>query len=248
MPTLEGQVALISGGARGMGAAEAALFVENGARVVIGDVLDADNEATADRLGDHCLAVHLDVTSEHDWAEAVAATESRFGPISVLVNNAGIVEPSPIEQTSPEAFRRVLDVNLTGTFLGIHAVTPSLRRAGGGSIINISSTAGLAGYSFLSSYVASKWGVRGLTKVAALELARDNIRVNSVHPAPIDTAMTAGMDEAAVTGRQPIPRFGTPDEVARMVLFIAAEATYSTGSEFVVDGGLVTGLLPRVRD
>lgn len=248
MPTLEGQVALISGGARGMGAAEAALFVEHGARVVIGDVLDADNEATADRLGDRCLAVHLDVTSEHDWAEAVAATESRFGPISVLVNNAGIVEASPIEQTSPEGFRRVLDVNLTGTFLGIHAVTPSLRRAGGGSIINISSTAGLAGYSFLSSYVASKWGVRGLTKVAALELARDNIRVNSVHPAPIDTAMTAGMDEAAVTGRQPIPRFGTPDEVARMVLFIATEATYSTGSEFVVDGGLVTGLLPRVRD
>jgi 3alpha(or 20beta)-hydroxysteroid dehydrogenase len=136
-------------------------------------------------------------------------------------------------------------VNLTGTFLGIHAVTPSLRRAGGGSIVNISSTAGLAGYPGLGAYVASKWGVRGLTKTAALELARENIRVNSVHPAPIATAMTAGMNEQFVTGRQPIPRFGTPEEVARMVLFIVAEATYSTGSEFVVDGGLVTGMLPR---
>jgi 3alpha(or 20beta)-hydroxysteroid dehydrogenase len=230
-----------------MGAAEARLFAAEGARVLIGDVLDAENAATAAEIGPACRAVHLDVTSEQDWAAAVASAEQAFGPVSILVNNAGIVEPSPIEQTSADAFRRVLDVNLTGTFLGIHAVTPSLRRAGGGSIINISSTAGLAGYSHLSSYVASKWGVRGLTKVAALELARDNIRVNSVHPAPIETPMTAGMDEASVTGRQPIPRFGTAQEVARMVLFIAAEATYSTGSEFVVDGGLVTGLLPRVR-
>ncbi len=230
-----------------MGAAEAQLFADEGARVVSGDVLDAENDDTAARIGPACRAVHLDVTSEHDWAAAVASAEAAFGPISILVNNAGVVEPSPIEQTSADAFRRVVDVNLTGTFLGIQAVTPSLRRAGGGSIINISSTAGLAGYSHLSSYVASKWGVRGLTKVAALELAREGIRVNSVHPAPIETPMTAGMDEAAVTGRQPIPRFGTAQEVARMVLFIAAEATYSTGSEFVVDGGLVTGLLPRVR-
>lgn len=228
-----------------MGAAEAALFAEQGAMVVIGDVRDAENRATAEAIGDACVPVHLDVTSEHDWHAAVAAAEKAFGPVSVLVNNAGVAEMAPIEQTSAEMFRRVLDINLTGTFLGTKAAIPSLRRAGGGAIVNISSTAGLAGYGFLSAYVASKWGVRGLTKVAALELARENIRVNSVHPAPIDTAMTAQWDEAAITGNQPIPRFGTPDEVARMVLFIVAEATYSTGAEFVVDGGLTTGMLPR---
>jgi 3alpha(or 20beta)-hydroxysteroid dehydrogenase len=247
MGQLDGQVALISGGARGMGAAEAALFVTEGAQVVIGDVLDAENAATADSLGQTCRAVHLDVTSESSWLAAVSAAEQAFGPISVLVNNAGIVEPSPIEATTTDSFHRVLDVNLLGTFLGIKSTIPSLRRAGGGSIVNISSTAGLAGYGLLSSYVASKWGVRGLTKSAALELARENIRVNSVHPAPIDTPMTAHWDEAAITGNQPIPRFGTADEVARMVLFVVAGATYSTGSEFVVDGGLVTGMLPRER-
>lgn len=230
-----------------MGAAEAALFAAEGARVVIGDVLDAENRATAEAIGADCRAVHLDVTSEPDWHDAVAAAEQAFGPVSVLVNNAGVVEPSPIETTTVESFQRVLDINLLGTFLGIKVAIPSLRRAGGGAIVNISSTAGLAGYGFLSSYVASKFGVRGLTKTAALELAREGIRVNSVHPAPIETPMTAGMDEAGVTGRQPIPRFGTADEVARMVLFVVAEATYSTGAEFVVDGGLVTGLLPRQR-
>lgn len=245
MGRMDGQVALISGGARGMGAAEARLFVAEGASVVIGDVLDAECQAMADAIGEACLPVHLDVTDEHDWQASVAAAEQAFGPVTALVNNAGVAAMAPIEQTSAEMFRGVLDINLTGTFLGTKAAIPSLRRAGGGAIVNISSTAGLAGYGFLSSYVASKWGVRGLTKVAALELARENIRVNSVHPAPIDTPMTAQWDEASITGNQPIPRFGTPDEVARMVLFIVAEATYSTGSEFVVDGGLTTGLLPR---
>ena len=228
-----------------MGAAEARLFAAEGASVVVGDVLDAENESTAAAIGSACRAVHLDVTNEQDWHDAVAAAEQAYGPVSILVNNAGIAEMAPIEQTTAEEFRRVLDINLTGTFLGTKAAIPSLRRAGGGAIVNISSTAGLAGYGFLSSYVASKWGVRGLTKVAALELARENIRVNSVHPAPIDTPMTAQWDEAAITGNQPIPRFGTADEVARMVLFIVTEATYSTGSEFVVDGGLTTGMLPR---
>jgi 3alpha(or 20beta)-hydroxysteroid dehydrogenase len=230
-----------------MGAAEAALLVEEGARVVIGDILDDECSATAHELGDACRAVHLDVTSEDDWRSAVEATEAWFGPVTALVNNAGVAEAASIEQTDVATFRRVVDVNLTGTFLGIQATIPSLRRAGGGSIVNISSTAGLAGYPFLSSYVASKWGVRGLTKVAALELARENIRVNSVHPAPIDTPMTAAWDEATITGNQPIPRFGTADEVAQMVLFILADATYSTGAEFVVDGGLTTGMLPRAR-
>lgn len=245
MGRLDGQVAIISGGARGMGAAEAALLAAEGARVVVGDLLDAEGEATAAEIGATCRFVHLDVTSPQQWAAAVSATEEAFGPVSILVNNAGIAPAALVEQTDPAVFRQVLDVNLTGTFLGIQAVVPSLRRAGGGSIVNISSTAGLAGYPMLGAYVASKWGVRGLTKTAALELARDNIRVNSVHPAPIATAMTAGMDERFVTGRQPIPRFGTPEEVAAMVLFIVADATFSTGAEFVVDGGLVTGMLPR---
>ena len=247
MGRMDGQVVLISGGARGMGAAEASLLAEEGASVVIGDVLDEEGRRSADGIGSGCRFVHLDVTSETDWEAAVADAEEAFGPLTVLVNNAGVAAMSPLEQTAVDDFRRVLEVNLVGTFLGIRSALPSLRRAGGGSIVNISSTAGLAGYPLLGSYVASKWGVRGLTKTAALELARENIRVNSVHPAPIATAMTAGWDETAITGNQPIPRFGTPDEVARMVLFIAAEATYSTGAEFVVDGGLVTGLLPRVR-
>jgi 3alpha(or 20beta)-hydroxysteroid dehydrogenase len=246
MGRLDGHVALISGGARGMGAAQAALFVAEGARVVIGDVRDDENAATAARLGQRCRAVPLDVTSEHDWQRAVEATEDAWGPLTVLVNNAGIVETAPIEQTSVEAFRRIVDVNLTGTFLGIKAAIPSMRQAGGGAIVNLSSTAGLAGYLGLGSYVSSKFGVRGVTRVAALELAREHIRVNSVHPAPIATPMTDHWDEHVVTGNQPIPRFGTPDEVASMVLFIVADATFSTGSEFVVDGGLTTGLLPRV--
>jgi len=228
-----------------MGAVEAALLADAGARVVVADVLDDLGRVTAEALGPAGHFVHLDVTSEAEWTAAVAQAEAAFGPLSILVNNAGIVEGGPLEQMPPEVFRRVLEVNLVGTFLGIQAAVPSLRRAGGGSIVNISSTAGLAGYPNLGAYVASKFGVRGLTKVAALELARDGIRVNSVHPAPIDTPMTAGMDESAVTGRQPIARFGTPEEVARMVLFIVTEATYSTGSEFVVDGGLLTGVLPR---
>lgn len=248
MGALDGHVALISGGARGMGAAEAALFVAEGATVVVGDVLDDDNAATARRLGEACRAVHLDVTREDDWRAALEEAESAFGPVSLLINNAGVADAAPLEQMTADAFRRVVDINLTGTFLGMKTAIPSLRRAGGGSIVNISSTAGLAGYSFLSAYAASKWGVRGLTKVAALELARENIRVNSVHPAPIDTPMTAHWDERQITGNQPIPRYGTADEVARMVLFICAEATYSTGSEFVVDGGLTTGMLPRRRE
>ena len=248
MGRMDGQVVLISGGARGLGAAQASLLAHEGASVVIGDVLDEEGRRTADGIGSGCRSVHLDVTSEADWEAAVADAEEAFGPLTVLVNNAGIAAMSRLDQTSVDDFRRVLEVNLVGTFLGIQAALPSLRRAGGGSIINISSTAGMAGYPMMGAYVASKWGVRGLTKTAALELARENIRVNSVHPAPIDTPMTAQWDEDRITGNQPIARFGTPEEVARMVRFIVAEATYSTGSEFVVDGGLTTGMLPRRRD
>jgi 3alpha(or 20beta)-hydroxysteroid dehydrogenase len=164
----------------------------------------------------------------------------QFGRLDALFNNAGVVLFESVDQTSPEAFRRVLDINLFGVFLGIQAVIPAMREAGRGVIINTSSTAGLQGYAGLAGYVASKWAVRGLTKASALDLAPDHIRVLSIHPGPVRTPMTAQMPDAAVVS-QPMPRFGDTDEVARMVKFMLTEATFSTGSEFVVDGGAVTG-------
>jgi 3alpha(or 20beta)-hydroxysteroid dehydrogenase len=236
---------IVTGGARGIGAATARALVADGARVVIADLLDDEGKTLAEELGDRALPVHLDVTDPDQWTAAVAAAERAFGPVGALVNNAGIVIFGGIEETTPEQFGKVLDVNLYGAWLGMRAVLPSLRRAGGGCVVNISSTAGLMGYSNLGAYVASKWAVRGLTKTAALEFARDGIRVCSVHPGPIRTPMVAGMDESMAAG-QPIPRFGEPEEVARMVRFIIAEATYSTGSEFLVDGGAATGTTPEV--
>lgn len=162
------------------------------------------------------------------------------GPITLLVNNAGIVQYGAIGEMTPDEFRRVIDINLTGTYLGMHFAVPSLRRAGGGAIINISSTAGLMGYATIAAYGASKWGVRGMTKAAALELGPDNIRVMSIHPGPIRTPMTDGMPDE-MTYSQPIKRFGQPDEVTKLLLFMAADATYSTGSEWVIDGGAVLG-------
>jgi len=243
---LEGKVALISGGARGQGATEAELFVSEGAKVVIGDVLDDEGAKVVAELGvERARFVHLDVTDAAQWRDAVSAAESAFGPVSVLVNNAGIVRWGAVADLPPAVWHEVLEVNLTGVFLGMQAAIPSLRRAGGGSIVNISSTAGLQGYAALPAYVASKWGVRGLTKTAALELARDGIRVNSVHPGPIRTPMTESDDPQMNAMRdqmlavQPIPRMGQPEEVARLVLFLAGDdAGFSTGSEFVCDGGL----------
>lgn len=240
---LRDRVTIVTGGARGIGAAVARRFVAGGARVVVADVLDEEARTLAAELGDRAVSVHLDVTDADGWQAAVTAAERAFGPVTVLVNNAGIVVWGSIEQVPPEEFRRVLDVNLYGAWLGIRATVPTMRRAGGGCVVNISSTAGLMGYANLGGYVASKWGLRGLTKTAALELARDGIRVCSVHPGPIRTPMVAGLDESTVAD-QPIPRFGEPDEVARMVEFVVTGATYSTGSEFVVDGGVVTGAVP----
>ncbi|PPK67248.1 SDR family oxidoreductase [Actinokineospora auranticolor] len=237
MSRFEGKTALVTGGARGIGAAVARRLVAEGARVVIGDVL-AQAEWEVGLPEARVRRAHLDVTSEADWFAAVTEAERVFGHLDVVVNNAGIVEFGPITEQSPESFRRVLEVNLVGPWLGMRAVAPSLRAAGGGSIVNISSTAGLIGYADLGAYVASKWALRGLTKTAAMEFARDGIRVCSVHPGPIRTPMTAGFDDS-MTAEQPIARFGDPEEVAAMVAFVAAEATYSTGSEFVVDGGAV---------
>lgn len=182
--------------------------------------------------------VHLDVTDEAQWSEAVAVAES-IGPLRALINNAGILAVGTIEEQTRVEFERVLQVNLVGQWLGMHVAGPALRR-GRGVVVNVSSTAGLIGYAGLGAYVASKWALRGLTKTAALEFAPDGVRVCSVHPGPIDTPMTAGMDRG-IAATQPIPRFGSPEEVARMVRFVVTEATYSTGSEFLVDGGATTG-------
>ncbi len=240
MGRFEGTVALISGGARGMGASHVRGLVAEGAKVVFGDILDEEGADLEAELADSAQYVHLDVTKDEDWAAAVSAAEAAYGPVSLLVNNAGIVAYGAIDQMDPNEFRRVIDINLTGVFLGMHFTVPSMRRAGGGAIINISSTAGLMGYATIGAYGASKWGVRGMTKVAAMELGGDNIRVMSIHPGPIRTPMTEGMgDELAAA--QPIKRFGTPEEVTKLMMFMAADATYSTGSEWVIDGGAVLG-------
>jgi 3alpha(or 20beta)-hydroxysteroid dehydrogenase len=240
MARFENTVAIVTGGARGMGASHVRGLVAEGAKVVFGDILDEEGKKLEEELGDSSLYVHLDVTQPSQWADAVSTTEKLFGPVDLLVNNAGIVAFGPIDKMAPEEFRRVIDINLFGTFLGMQEVIPSMRKAGKGVIINISSTAGLMGYANIGAYTASKWGVRGLTKAAAMELGTDGIRVVSIHPGPIRTPMTDGIgDEMCQT--QPIKRFGEPEEVTRLVLFLAAEATYSTGSEFVVDGGAVLG-------
>jgi len=240
MGRLNGSVAIVTGGARGIGAALVRALAAEEANVVVGDILDDEGRALADQLGDAVRYEHLDVRSEEEWRRVLDVAERSYGPVSVLVNNAGVVEFASIEQQSPDAFRRVLDINLYGAWLGMHVVVPSMRRAGGGVIVNISSTAGLTGMPELGAYVASKWGLRGLTRSAALELGQAGIRVVSIHPGPIHTPMTAGMDESMAAG-QPIPRFGEPEEVARMTVFLVADATYSTGAEFVVDGGQTAG-------
>lgn len=243
MGRLDGKVAIITGAARGQGEVEARLFAAEGARVVLGDVLDAEGAAVAAELGDAAAYTHLDVGDESQWSAAVALAEERFGPVSVLVNNAGVLHFAAVHKTDPADFERVWRINLHGAFLGIRAVVPSMVRAGGGSIVNISSTAGLQGQPFLSAYVASKWGLRGLTKTAAIDLGRKGIRVNSVHPGGIDTPMLAGTDpDAPFYKRLPIGRVGTSDEVARAVLFLASdEASYTTGAELAIDGGASCG-------
>ncbi|MCH7585423.1 MAG: SDR family oxidoreductase [Acidobacteria bacterium] len=241
MRRFDGTVALVSGGARGMGASHVRALVDEGAKVVFGDILDDEGKKLEEELGESAYYVHLDVTKNDDWKHAVAGAEKEYGPIGLLVNNAGIVSYGPVEVMEPDEFRRVIDINLTGTFLGMHYVVPSLRKAGGGgAIINISSTAGLMGYASLAAYSASKWGVRGMTKSVALELGKDGIRVMSIHPGPIRTPMTEGFGDEIAAG-QPIPRFGASDEVTKMMMFMAADATYSTGSEWVIDGGAVLG-------
>jgi 3alpha(or 20beta)-hydroxysteroid dehydrogenase len=255
MKRFENQTVIVTGGARGMGASHARGFVAEGANVVIADILEQEGRRLAEELGEHAIFARLDVTSDVDWAATVAAAEDAFGPVSVLINNAGIARFGVIEETDPAVWRQVIEINLTGSYLGIRAVVSSMRKAGGGAIVNISSGAGFTATSGLAAYVASKWGVRGLTKTAALELGHDNIRVNSVHPGAVRTpiltaqAPDAGPMAATMAGagveRSAIPRIADPEEITRLVLFVASEeASFSTGSEFIADGGLLLGPVP----
>ena len=249
MKRFENRTVVVTGGARGMGASHARGFIAEGANVVIADVVDQEGQSLVDELGGRAIFSRLDVTSEADWAATVTAAENAFGPVSVLVNNAGIVHFARIADTEPADWSRVIDINLTGTYLGIRALASSMRKAGGGAIVNISSGAGMSGAFGLGAYVASKWGVRGLTKTAALELARDKIRVNSIHPGATRTTMAAQPDVEAVMAASvrglAIPRIAEPEELTRLVLFVASdEASFSTGSEFIADGGALLGPVP----
>jgi len=227
-----------------MGAADARMLVAEGAKVVIGDILDAEGAALAEELGASARYVHLDVTSAEDWKAAVDTALEAFGKLNVLVNNAGIVQLAPLKTLDVERWQKVLDVNLTGPLLGTKAVIDPMVAAGGGSIINVSSIEGMRGAAWVHSYVASKWGLRGLTKSTALELASEKIRVNSIHPGFIRTPMTKHLPDDMVTA--PMGRAGTPDEVAAFVVFLASdESSFSTGSEYVVDGGLITDVPHR---
>ena len=242
---LEGKVALISGGARGMGAVEARLFAREGARVAIADVLEAEGrqvEAEINESGGEALFLRLDVTDEAAWQGTVAATVSRFGKLDVLVNNAAIVRTERVLETTERIWDDVMSINAKGVFLGTKVAIPEMRNAGGGSIINISSGAGLTGSHQNAAYHASKGAVRIFTKAAAIQYAGDNIRVNSVHPGMVDTAMLAAarFGDALVErlAQTPLGRVGRPEEIAYGVLYLASdESSYVTGSELVIDGG-----------
>ena len=240
MAQFDGRVVLISGGARGQGAAEARMLVTRGARVVIGDVLEAEGAALARDLGDAAAFVNQDVTRPEDWARAVAAAEA-LGGLHGLVNNAGIYIPKPLMQTDVELFERHVRINQLGCFLGMQAAVPAMERAGGGSIVNISSVAGLRGSPNAFAYSATKWALRGMTKAAAADLASRNIRVNSVHPGPIETPMLdVRTPEENRRRLQSVPmrRAGTAEEVAKLVLFLLSDdSAYMTGAELAIDGG-----------
>jgi len=238
---LTAKVALVSGGARGMGASHVRTMVAEGAKVVFGDILDDEGEVVAKELGDNARYVHLDVTQPDDWESAVATAVSQFGGLEILVNNAGIINVGTIEDYALSEWQRILDINLTGVFLGIRAAVKPMKEAGRGSIINISSIEGMAGTLGCHGYTATKFGVRGLTKSAAMELGPFGIRVNSIHPGLVKTPMTEWVPEDIF--QSALGRIAQPQEVSNLVVYLASDdSSYSTGSEFVVDGGTTAGL------
>jgi 3alpha(or 20beta)-hydroxysteroid dehydrogenase len=246
---LQGRVAVVAGGSRNIGAAIARLFAAEGATVVIADLREDEGRALAEEIGELAAFSGLDVTDEESWGRLVAWTETSFGPASVLVNNAAIIPFAHLAEMDTAAFDRCLAVNVRGTFLGMRALAGPMTRAGGGSIINLSSVQGLVGLEGTVAYTASKFAVRGMTKVAALELGHHGIRVNSIHPGKIDVVkerdvQTVGVnpDAAAAPIRVPLGRSGLPVDVARLALFLASdESSYATGAEFVLDGGWTAG-------
>ena len=248
MGRLDGKVALITGGARGMGKSHVRHLVAEGARVILGDVLDDKGAYVAAQLGEQwCRYIHHDVRDEADWDAAVALATEAFGTLDVLVNNAGILTFAHIADMPLADFRRVLEVNAVGCWLGMKAVIAPMTKAGGGSIINVSSTEGFTGAAGLSAYSASKFAIRGMTKAAAQELGQLGIRVNSIHPGGVLTRMVidqanTGHDAGHFLGNLPLARFAEPAEISRLVTYLASdESSYSTGSEFVADGGLLSG-------
>tara|TARA_R110000772_G_scaffold244700_1_gene357956 strand:- start:35917 stop:36690 length:774 start_codon:yes stop_codon:yes gene_type:complete len=249
MKRLTGKVAIITGAARGMGAVTAKLFIEHGASVIIADILDDTGEQLAQELGNNAYYVHADVSNENDWARLSSAAEA-IGPLTTVVNNAGILHIAAIKDSDAADYMRVIQINQLGTYLGIRAAIEPMKRAGGGSIINISSIDGLQAKNGLSAYVSSKWAVRGMSKSAALELGPHNIRVNTVHPGGVFTAMHGAegktgptAEDNAFYANHALPRVGLPIEVANTTLFLASDdSSYSTGAEFIVDGGWSAGM------
>lgn len=249
MQRLNNRVALVTGAARGQGAAIARLFVDEGAKVVLGDVLEEPGEKLAAELGDAARFVRLDVTDESNWHRAVELAVTEFGKLDALVNNAGIVQLEPIAKTTAEQFRRIVDVNQLGVFLGMKTAAPALTKAGGGTIVNTASINGFVGVAGTAAYAASKWAVRGLTRTAALELGPHGIRVNTVAPGSVETPMIApegvhAMESKAKAAfaRLPLGRIGQPGEIAAAVLFLTSdESSYCTGADLVVDGGSLAG-------
>lgn len=243
MGRLDNKVAIVTGGSRGMGASHVRKFIEEGAKVVFTDILVDEGEALEKELGSNAKFVEHDVTNEEQWKKVVETAEETFGPVNVLVNNAGIAPNNSIENTSLEEYRKVIDINQVGVFLGMKTAIPSMKKVDRGSIVNISSLSGLISGPDQIAYVASKFAVRGMTKSAALELGKYNIRANSVHPGIIETPMTMNEEVEAVLEEIaksiPLQRTAKPEEVTNLVLFLASdESSYSTGAEFIIDGGL----------